>query len=79
MGFCRFTVEDNGPTISDDEIARLFVPLRSSKTGGLGLGLSICQGIAESHGGRIDALRGPNGHLIFFVCLPLAHPGEKNK
>lgn len=74
-GLCTLTVEDNGPDISDEAIANLFVPLRSAKTGGLGLGLSICRGIAESHGGRIEGARGENGHLIFCVRLPIAHSG----
>jgi len=44
---------DNGPGIAADVAERLFHPLTTSKSDGLGLGLSICASIVEAHGGRI--------------------------
>lgn len=49
----EFRVADDGPGMSDQEAARLFQPLATSKPDGLGLGLSICASIVELHGGRI--------------------------
>jgi C4-dicarboxylate-specific signal transduction histidine kinase len=67
-------VSDRGPGLSDDQKAVLFAPFASTKSGGLGLGLSICRTIVDSHGGRIwleDNV--PNG-ASFCFSLPLA-PG----
>jgi len=54
-----FTVNDNGPGITDEEKLKLFgkfYQIDSSATrkhGGSGLGLSICRGLVEAHGGKI--------------------------
>ena len=47
------TVEDNGPGIADEIKEGLFDPFITSKNNGLGLGLSISQGIIESHHGKL--------------------------
>jgi signal transduction histidine kinase len=49
-----FTVEDEGPGIPPDELARIFDPF-FTKTGGTGLGLFVSYGIMAAHGGRIWA------------------------
>jgi PAS domain S-box-containing protein len=45
---------DNGPGLSQEEAARAFEPLFTTKTQGTGLGLTICKQIVEAHGGEID-------------------------
>ena len=45
---------DNGPGVSADVRDKLFQPFFTTKRTGLGMGLSICQSILESLGGRID-------------------------
>jgi signal transduction histidine kinase len=54
-------ISDDGPGIPEADIPNLFEPFfrvdrsRSKKTGGFGLGLSICKRIMEAHGGTIQA------------------------
>jgi two-component system sensor histidine kinase KdpD len=47
---------------------------RESATPGVGLGLSICRAIVESHQGRIVATHRPGGGARFTFTLPLGHP-----
>ena len=53
-------IKDDGPGIPAEHLPYLFEPFyrvdksRSKKTGGYGLGLSLCKKIMEAHGGRID-------------------------
>ena len=52
-GQVRISVEDNGAGFASAGGPQRFEPFRSTKAGGLGLGLAICQNIVEAHGGRI--------------------------
>lgn len=65
----RLMVEDNGPGVPPGMIDRLFVPLASTKVGGMGLGLSICRTIMEAHGGEIHMEPGPMGGAAFSCTL----------
>ncbi|MGA7081617.1 MAG: sensor histidine kinase, partial [Pseudolabrys sp.] len=56
--------------IKQSDIARLFQPMFTTKTRGMGMGLSICQSIIENHDGRIWASPGVNGGTIFQFELP---------
>jgi len=67
----EFSVRDNGPGIAPDIADRLFEPLTTSRQQGLGLGLSISQGIVESHGGRIWLHSRAPGATEFRFTLPL--------
>jgi PAS domain S-box-containing protein len=51
----EFTVTDSGPGLKDEVMARLYEAFFSTKVEGLGIGLSLCRSIIESHQGRIRA------------------------
>jgi two-component system sensor histidine kinase KdpD len=66
-------VRDRGPGLPEDELASLFAKFRrgrGAKGPGLGLGLAICRGIAEAHGGSIAARNAPGGGLEVEAFLP---------
>jgi C4-dicarboxylate-specific signal transduction histidine kinase len=52
-GEVRVTVEDSGSGIDPKVIDQIFTSFFTTKTDGMGMGLSICQAIIESHGGRL--------------------------
>lgn len=63
------TIADSGPGIPADVGEKLFEAFNSSKSEGMGLGLSICRTIIEAHGGRIRALDRPAGGTEFRFTL----------
>lgn len=71
-------VEDNGVGIPKDQREAVFVPFRRlhsrAETEGEGLGLSICQLILETHGGRIWVEGSELGGSAFCFTLPAADP-----
>ncbi len=75
----EIVIEDMGRGISDDMLDEVFKPFyrveqsRNSKTGGIGLGLSIAQDIINAHGGKIELKNktGKKKGLKVFIYLPL--------
>jgi two-component system sensor kinase FixL len=63
------TVTDTGTGISPDIAGKLFQPFVTTKSQGMGIGLSISRSIIESHGGRIIAEPNPGGGTIFRFTL----------
>ncbi len=71
------TVADQGPGVPVDELPHLFETFfrgKNAATGGVGLGLPICKGIVEAHGGRIVAYLNRRGGLSVNIVLPGALP-----
>jgi two-component system sensor histidine kinase KdpD len=67
-------VADQGPGIPVGEEARIFDKFyrgRSAREGGVGLGLTICRGVVEAHGGRIWAENRSGGGALFRFSIPL--------
>jgi PAS domain S-box-containing protein len=64
-------VQDRGLGISADDADRLFSAFFTTKSNGLGLGLSICRSIIEGHGGRLSAFRNSGPGATFQFTLPL--------
>ena len=62
------SVRDSGPGIDPDHLDRVFEAFYTTKSSGVGMGLSICRSIIETHGGRLWATRcEPRGALFQFT------------
>ncbi len=70
-------VIDNGRGPPREILERLFEPFATSKSEGVGLGLTVAQQIAESHGGRIVFQRS-GGETCFEVHIPVVQPGPSS-
>jgi signal transduction histidine kinase len=66
------SVVDLGDGIVAEKVTEIFKPFFTTKTQGMGIGLSIARTIVEAHGGRIWAENTPSGGAVFHVSLPLA-------
>ena len=75
-GRLRLTVADRGPGIPPDLIDHIFEPFVTTKTHGLGLGLSICHSIVAAHDGRLWVANNPDRGASFFVSLPIDAGGH---
>ena len=73
-GAVGVTVENTGPGLSEEQYGQLFEPHRSSKAGGLGLGLFISRAIVEAHGGKLWGEL--TDHGCFRFELPIAEGEE---
>jgi PAS domain S-box-containing protein len=73
-GEIRVTVEDSGSGIDPKDIDKIFSSFFTTKVEGMGMGLSICRSIVESHGGRLSALRAHSQGAAFQFTLPIGVP-----
>jgi signal transduction histidine kinase len=64
-------VQDSGPGLESVRVERLFEAFYTTKPTGLGMGLSICRSIIESHGGRIWASSNDGPGATFQFTVPL--------
>lgn len=71
-GMLEVSVADTGPGISPEVADRLFQPFVSGKSGGMGVGLSICRHIIEGHGGKMWAEANADGGATFRFTLKRA-------
>ena len=78
-GEMELRIRDNGPGISQGNLARIFDPFFTTKAPGegTGLGLALCYRIVVAHGGAIIANSEPQQGVEFIIRLPLADVVEE--
>lgn len=69
----QISISDSGPGLAPKVQAQLFQPFVTTKERGMGLGLSICKTIIDSHGGRLWASPNAKRGAVFYIALPIAH------
>jgi PAS domain S-box-containing protein len=75
-GVIEFSVTDKGPGLKEDVLNRLYEAFFSTKVEGMGIGLSLCRSIIESHRGRIRAQNLYNGTTVVGCCFSFTLPVE---
>ena len=68
----QLRVADTGPGIAPEVLPRIFEPFYSTREGGLGLGLSLCETLATTLGGSLTAAPNEPHGAVFVLSLPLA-------
>ena len=63
-------VRDSGPGIAPDDVERVFDAFYTTKSGGMGMGLSLCRSIIANHGGRLWAEPNDPRGAVFQFTLP---------
>ena len=67
-GGVMISIADTGTGIGAQDVQRVFNPLFTTKSGGMGMGLSICRSIIEAHDGMLwVAPNAPRGSIFQFV------------
>ena len=64
-------VHDSGPGLDPADADHLFEAFYTTKSNGMGMGLSICRSIIEAHGGRVRAMANVPRGATFEFTLPL--------
>jgi C4-dicarboxylate-specific signal transduction histidine kinase len=65
------TVSDSGPGLPQANLERIFEAFYTTKSSGLGMGLSICRSIVEAHGGQLWATPNEPRGAVFCMMLPI--------
>jgi signal transduction histidine kinase len=68
----RIAWQDTGPGIGQDDLAKIFTPLYTTKAKGIGLGLVVCKRFVERQGGRLEVNSTAGEGATFTVILPQA-------
>jgi len=67
-----FYISDSGSGVVDEDRERIFSPFFTTKTSGMGLGLSICRTMIEEHGGTLRLTETSSAGSTFEITLPIA-------
>ncbi len=74
-GYVMVSVEDTGKGLEPGAVDRIFNPMFTTKTDGMGMGLSICQSIIEAHEGQVWVTADKGRGAIFHFTVPV-DPGS---
>jgi PAS domain S-box-containing protein len=77
-GQVQVTVEDSGVGVDSEKMTKIFEPFYTTKSGGMGMGLSICRSIVQNHGGRLWATANEGPGMSFHFSLPQYNEEEQN-
>jgi C4-dicarboxylate-specific signal transduction histidine kinase len=69
-GMAHITLTDNGPGLPPEAVSRVGTAFFTTKSEGLGVGLSISKSIAQQHGGSLSIGNGPTGGAVVTLLLP---------
>jgi two-component system sensor kinase FixL len=78
-GMLEISIADRGPGLPDEVREKLFQPFVTTKPTGMGIGLSVCHGIIQTHGGRLWAEDNPGGGTVFRFTLRCAALESRNQ
>lgn len=77
-GQARLSVRDHGPGLAEEVISRLFEAFFTTKSSGVGLGLTISASIIRDFGGTLTGANHPEGGAIFTIEIPLAEDAPRH-
>lgn len=72
----KIKICDTGVGMTEEELKQILNPFFTTKENGLGLGLSVCYRIVESHKGRIEVTSRKGAGTTFTIVLPVQHPAN---
>ncbi|MBL3827139.1 MULTISPECIES: sensor histidine kinase [unclassified Marinobacter] len=78
-GDVEITVRDHGNGLPEPQLPQLFEAFFTTKSQGLGLGLTIVRSIVEYHNGSVTAENHPAGGALFRMSIPTVFPGGTSK
>ncbi|MDP0589736.1 MAG: response regulator [Candidatus Endonucleobacter bathymodioli] len=71
VDFVKVSVIDHGCGLTEGAEEKLFTPFYTTKTDGVGIGLSVCRSIIQFHGGKLSFERISEGGTIFYFTIPV--------
>ncbi len=77
--YVTLRVEDQGPGMSEDVLARIFDPFFTTKPGGHGLGLAAVLGIVRGHAGSVGVESAPGRGTTFSIHLPASKAARQER
>ncbi len=77
--YIEISVTDNGSGINEDQQQQIVMPFYTTKTDGMGMGLSISRSIIEAHYGNLDFHSQPGNGCTFYFTLPVSKKAAEDK